>query len=48
MKIASGYAQDNAIQLKLGEIDRVIIVNCYADLERTLYTAYYYLKREFN
>ena len=48
MKIASNYAQDNAIQLKVGEIDRVITVNCFPDLERTLYTAYYYLKREFN
>jgi hypothetical protein len=48
MKIASSYAQDNAIQLNVGEIDRVITVNCFADLERTLYTAYYYLKREFN
>jgi len=38
MKIASGYAQDNATQLNVGEIDRVISVNCYADLECTLYT----------
>jgi hypothetical protein len=48
MKIASGYAQDNAIQLKVGKIDRIITVNCFADLERTLHTAYYYLKREIN